>query len=301
MRLRMKGPSGVAGQGIVLYGERHSKKNIVPVPAPGCQRVHGEGRVAEDGSAKAVPAVGKCLAIIRALDAEPEQGLGLAAIVARLGLTKSHALMILRTLVAEGWVAHDRERQRYALAPGLLLDVAATLRRHDRGSVVRDVLERLAAALGLPCLLCRVNRDGSFTCVDRVQAGTGLTINVPVGHRYPSDAPSQMRARLAALPEARAVLDGMDVHAFTPATRTDKDAVWAEVLEARRRGYVVGRMEYLEGVMSIAAAVPEEDGAVRLVLQCTGPQAAMEPREAALGAAIIEAAGRIGLAKGMGV
>ncbi|WP_424139947.1 IclR family transcriptional regulator [Roseomonas chloroacetimidivorans] len=259
--------------------------------------------MAEDGSAKAVPAVGKCLAIIRALDAEPEQGLGLAAIVARLRLTKSHALMILRTLVAEGWVAHDRERQRYALAPGLLLDVAATLRRHDRGSVVRDVLERLAAALGLPCLLCRVNRDGSFTCVDRVQAGTGLMINVPVGHRYPPDAPSQMRARLAALPEARAraVLDAMDLRAFTPATRTDRDEVWAEVAEARRRGFAVGRMEYLEGVMSIAAAVPEEDGAVRLVLQCTGPQAAMEPREAALGAAIIEAAGRIGLAKGMGV
>ncbi|MBP0496344.1 IclR family transcriptional regulator [Pararoseomonas indoligenes] len=257
--------------------------------------------MAEEAPTKAVPAVGKCLAIIRALDAEPEQGLGLAAVAARLELTKSHALGILRTLVAEGWVAHDRERQRYALAPGLLLDLAATLRRHDRGSVVRDVLERLAAALGLPCLLCRVNRDGSFTCVDRVQGGTGLMINVPVGHRYPPDAPSQMRARLAALPEARAraALDTMAMRAFTPSTRTDKEAVWAEVQEARRRGYAVGRMEYLEGVMSIAVGIPDEEGVVRLVLQCTGPRAAMEPREAALGEAITEAAGRIGLSWGM--
>ncbi|WP_458097921.1 IclR family transcriptional regulator domain-containing protein [Roseomonas sp. WA12] len=76
----------------------------------------------------------------------------------------------------------------------------------------------------------------------------------------------------AALPEARAraVLDAMPVRAFTPATRTDKEAVWAEVQEARRGGYAVGRMEYLEGVMSIAVAIPDEDGAVRLVLQCTG-------------------------------
>ncbi|MFC7610969.1 helix-turn-helix domain-containing protein [Teichococcus aestuarii] len=69
-----------------------------------------------------MPAVGKCLSIIRLLDAEPGAGLGLAAIAGRLGLTKSHCLMILRTLVAEGWLSHDAARQRYALAPSLLLD-----------------------------------------------------------------------------------------------------------------------------------------------------------------------------------
>jgi IclR family pca regulon transcriptional regulator len=242
---------------------------------------------------KNVPAVAKCLAVIRLLDADP--GLSLAAIASRLEITKSHCLMILRTLLAEGWVNHDAERQRYALAPSLLLDVAATLRRHDRGAVVHDVLERLAASLGLPCLLSRVNRDGSFTCVDRVQAGTGLMINVPIGHRYPPDAPSQMRARLAGLPEerARALLAEMDIGAFTAATTTDKAQVAREVDEARRRGYAVGRMEYLEDVMSIAAAIRDRAGRVRMVLQCTGFQAAMARREAALGTAVLDAASRI--------
>lgn len=253
--------------------------------------------------AGAVPAVGKCLSIIRLLDAEPGPGLGLAAIAGRLGLTKSHCLMILRTLVAEGWLSHDAERQRYALAPSLLLDLAATIRRHDRGAVMHDALTRLAEAVGLPCLLCRVNRDGSFTCIDRVQAGPagGLIIGVPVGHRYPPDAPSQMRARLAVLPAARAetLLEAMEIHAFTPATVTDKAAIRQEVEEARRRGYAIGRMEYLDGIMSIATAVPGAAGPASLILQCTGPRAAMAPREAALGAAVMEAATRIARANGM--
>lgn len=246
----------------------------------------------------AVPAVGKCLSIIRLLDAEPAPGLGLAAIAGRLGLTKSHCLMILRTLAAEGWVRHDAERQRYALAPALLLDLAATIRRHDRAALVHDVLARLAEGTGLPCLLCRVNRDGSFTCVDRVQggsAGAGLVINVPLGHRYPPDAPAQMRARLAALPAARAaaLLEAMEIRAFTPATVTNRAAILREVEEARRLGYAIGRMEYLEGIMSIATALPGAAGEAGMVLQCTGPQAAMAAREAALGEAVMEAARRI--------
>lgn len=253
----------------------------------------------QDGrSAAAVPAVGKCLAIIRLLDTEPGEGVGLATIASRLGLTKSHCLMILRTLVAEGWVAHDPERQRYALSPGVLLDLAATVRRHDRSAVIQDVLQRLAQKLDLPCLICRVNRDGSFTCVGRAQGGTGLTINVPIGHRYPPDAPAQMRARLAALsPErARGLLAGMTIRPYTKATVTDKAVILREVEEARERGFAIGRMEYLDGIMSIAVAVRDAGGQVRMILQCTGPQAAMAEQEAKLGQAVIEAAARISLA-----
>lgn len=251
-----------------------------------------------DASFKPVPAVSKCLAILRLLDTEVGQGMSLSAIAARLSLTKSHCLMILRTLVAEGWLTYDAERQRYGLAPSLLLDLAATIRRHDRGSVVQDILARLAEDIGLPCLLSRVNADGSFTCLHRVQGGHGLVINVAIGQHYPADAPAQMRARLAALPEeeAGAQLQAMPLRAYTGATTTDKAAIRREIAEARRRGFAVGRMEYLEGIGSIATAIADAGGQPGLVLQCTGPQAAMAPREEELGAAILAAAARIAVA-----
>jgi DNA-binding IclR family transcriptional regulator len=249
-----------------------------------------------------VPAVSKCLAVIRLLDADSGQGVTLAEIAGRLGLTKSHCLMILRTLVMEGWASHDPARQRYVLAPGLLLDVAATIRRHDHSALVHDVLLRLSQLIDLPTILCRVNRDGSFTCVDKILGGlpsvSGLTINIPIGHRFPSDAPAQMRARLAALPveRARALLEAIPVSSFTAATVTDKAVIWNEVQEARGRGFAIGRMEYLDGVMSIARAIRDAAGRVRMVLQCTGPQAALASRENAVGEAVLEAATRIALA-----
>lgn len=240
-----------------------------------------------------VPAVEKCLAIIRLLDAAGEGGLGLAVVAGRLGLTKSHCLHILRTLTAQGWATHDVERQRYTLAPALVLDLAVTLNRSGQDRVVHDVLSRLSRQLGLPCILTRVNHDGSFSCIDKVQQGAELMVSAPIGHCFPADAPSQMRARLAAMPasEAERVVQDMTLRAHTTATVTDKTKVMQLVSEARMLGYAVGRSEYLDGIMSIAAAIPAN--AAMMILQCTGPTAPMLLRESTIGAAIRDTASRL--------
>jgi len=240
-----------------------------------------------------VPAVEKCLTIIRLLDGAGEAGLGLAAVAGQLGLTKSHCLQILRTLTAQGWAEHDAERQRYALAPALMLDLAVTLRRGDPESVVHDVMARLSQQLGLPCILTRVNRDGSFSCIDKVQQGAELMVSAPIGYRFPPDAPSQMRARLAALPvaEAERVLQAMTLRPHTATTVTDKAEVMRLVTEAKGLGYAIGRGEYLDGIMSIATAVT--GAAATMILQCTGLTAMMASREVAIGAALRDAAARI--------
>ena len=54
-----------------------------------------------------MPSVAKSCAIIRLLDSHMLTGVSLATISERLDITKSHCLQILRTLEAEGWVAHD--------------------------------------------------------------------------------------------------------------------------------------------------------------------------------------------------
>ncbi|MFC3127383.1 IclR family transcriptional regulator [Pseudoroseomonas globiformis] len=240
-----------------------------------------------------VPAVEKCLAIIRLLDMAGDAGISLASVAAQLGLTKSHGLQILRTLVAQGWAIHDPERQRYALAAGLMLDLAVTLRRSQRETVVQAVLDRLTRALGLPCILTRANRDGSFSCIGKAEPNAELMVSAPIGHRFPADAPAQLRARLAALPEAEAAraLDDVRLQAHTAATVTDKARVLSLVAEARARGYALGRGEYLDGIQSMTTALHR--GAAVMILQCTGPVAIMQGREAQIGGALCEAADKL--------
>ncbi len=241
---------------------------------------------------KVVPSVAKCCGIIRLLDAHMATGVSLAAVSERLEITKSHCLQILRTLEAEGWVAHDAERRRYRLASSLLLDVAALSAASDVETRREAVVTRLAAQLGLPCVLTRINDDGSFTSIAKAEPAAELLVMSPLGYRFPHDAPAQLRARLAAYPPARgrALLAKMQVTAFTPASLTDAAAIWDEIEATRARGFAIGRMEYQPGIMSIAAAVPNARGIPRMVLQCSSTREDVEPREMAIGDAVRAAA-----------
>lgn len=241
---------------------------------------------------KPVPAVAKCCAIIRLLDANMETGLSLASIAERLAVTKSHCLQILRTLEAEGWVAHDAPRRRYRLAPSMLLDVAALSSRSDAEARRDAIVSRLVAQLGLPCILTRINDDGSFTSIAKGEPAAEMLVTSPLGYRFPADAPAQLRARLAVFTPvlARLMLEKIELTAHTPNTITDAAQVMREVDATRRRGYAIGRMEYQQGIMSIAAGIANARGVPRMVLQCSSTREAIEPRESEIGEAIRAAA-----------
>jgi DNA-binding IclR family transcriptional regulator len=242
-----------------------------------------------------VPAVAKCCAVIRILDAHMEAGLSLASISEVLDMTKSHCLQILRTLEAEGWVAHDSERRRYRLAAPLLLDIAALSARSNT-EVRRDaVLDRFCAQLALPCVLTRINDDGSFTSIAKAEPNVELLVMSPLGYRYPADAPAQLRARLAIHTphDARALLAKVKLTAYTQSTLIKAAKVLAEIEATKRRGYSVGRMEYQQGIVSIAAAIPDAGGVPRMVLQCSGAREALEAREIEIGQAVRDAAARL--------
>lgn len=137
---------------------------------------------AEPGSG--VPAVVKCIAILRLLDDRGAAGASLSGIASELGLTKSHCLNIMRTLVAEKWVRHDAERRSYVLDIGLLDDVANLLARQDRSGRLHEVLVALTRAVRIPSILTRINPDDSFIAVDKSEEGAELFISVPIGHIF---------------------------------------------------------------------------------------------------------------------
>lgn len=250
---------------------------------------------ASEFAAKAVPAVVKCCAIIRLLDANLSAGQSLANVCSTLSITKSHCLQILRTLQNEGWVRYDAERRRYYLAAGLLADVAVLAGSVDRHAAARATVEKLAASVGLPCVLTRINEDGTFTSLYTADGALDLRFVPAAGHCYPSDVPVQLRARLLgyAPAQVRALLKPMTIHGYTVATMTKPDAICAAVEGARGTGYIVGHMEYQDGISSVAAPVFAEDGTPGWILQCAGPATTVAGREAEVGATVLKTASRL--------
>lgn len=242
-----------------------------------------------------VPAVTKTIAIIRRLNAGPSLGLGLSDIAAALGLTKSHCHNILKTLVAEGWVTFDASRRRYALAPRLLADISRVVARQDRSSLIHEELVSLSMTARIPCVLSRIEPDGSFIAIDKAEEAAELLVSVPIGHRFPPDAPAQMRARLAfSSPELREhVLEEWQPVAYTPTTITDKDEMREELLSTAERGYAISREEYSPGVTSFAVPIFNASGDVQMILQCPGLGSIMSPRQDKITDALKATADRI--------
>ena len=58
-------------------------------------------------------------------------------------------------------------RRRYLLAPRMLADVSCLIGRKSPSALIHDELVRLSRATGTPCVLTRVERDGSFVAIDR--------------------------------------------------------------------------------------------------------------------------------------
>jgi DNA-binding IclR family transcriptional regulator len=213
------------------------------------------------------------MAIVRYLNSAESVGASLHAISGDLSITKSHCYNILKTLEHGGWLSYDAARRTYSLAPGLLLDVSRLIGRQSRSALVHEELVQLSRAVDGPCVLTRIERDGSFVAVDKAEeSASELIISVPIGHRFPPDAPAQMRVRLAWLPGElrKRELAKWQPRAYTETTIVRKDALMVEVESTRRRGYSISRAEFSPGVMTLAAPIFDGMGEVQMVLQCPG-------------------------------
>jgi len=229
-----------------------------------------------------VPAVRKALAVVRYLNEATSTGAALHEVARALAITKSHCHNILKALVEEGWVAYDDVRRRYTLAPRLTSDISAAVGRTTLPVQMHDELVRLSRATGLPCVLTRIEPDGSFIAVDKAEEVIALQVSVPIGHRFPYDAPAQMRARIAALPREgwSAEVDRWRPRRHTPTTIVDRKKLEMELRSTRRRGYALSRAEFTPGVMSLAVSILDAFGRPQLILQCPGLRSTIEARRA---------------------
>jgi DNA-binding IclR family transcriptional regulator len=241
-----------------------------------------------------VPAVTKALAIVRHVNRAPASGASLNDIAVSLGITKSHCHNILKTLTHEGWLDYDAGRRTYALSHRLLNDVSR-LRRQVPSTLIHEELVRLSRATALPCVLTRVEPDGGFVTIDKAEDAAELMVSVPIGHRFPPDAPAQMRARLAWMPEdvLRQELARWRPRAYTKTTIVKKKDLVEELRLTRERGYSISRAEMSAGVMTLAIPIFDSFRDVQMVLQCPGMFDQVAKNEARLAGELLHTGSRL--------
>ncbi|WP_328494648.1 helix-turn-helix domain-containing protein [Streptomyces sp. NBC_00414] len=185
--------------------------------------------------------------------------LTLTEVAQATGLARATARRALITLEHLGHVtAHGRT---FRLTPRVLALGFPPLSRTSLPQIaaphLADLAERLHDSASLAVL---AGDEIQYTA--RVATSRIMSVNITVGTRLPAYATSLGRVMMADLSPAARGPFLTDLHALTPRTVTDPEALAATLDRVREAGYALVDGELEEGLRSIAAPVRDRTGVV---------------------------------------
>ncbi|MFF2388569.1 IclR family transcriptional regulator [Agromyces sp. NPDC058104] len=203
--------------------------------------------------------------------ADTDRALSIDEVAAELGVHRSVAYRLLRTLEHHGLASRDAAG-RIGLGAGLAA-LAAGVQR-DLQQLALPELADVAEELGMTCLLAvLLDGDEAVTLVSASPRRTAAVSYRP-GHRHPITRGGPGKAILMGLPESRWPDD-------VP------EALRAEIAESRARGYTVSHDEVVPSLRSVAVplSLPGQPPAAIAVIHVSFPRPEPELAERLLVAA----------------
>jgi len=227
--------------------------------------------------------------------ADAPDGLTLTEISRALGMSKSAAHALARTLVTGGYLRTVEPGPVYR--PGMEL---VRLGEAASGSIqlarlCHPVLLELSRLTGLTTRAA-ISDDGYPVFVDRVDAPGTVRFHTPLGVRELPHTSAAGKAILAALPSevAERIAAETSLPERTANSIQSLPDLLAELANVRERGYAVDDEEDALGVMCVAATFSDHAGQVAGALSATGLVGNLQARGLpALAADVRSAAARV--------
>ena len=253
------------------------------------QAVPIKGGPVKDGTAPAaVKSADRTVELLELL-ARTGEPMTLSEIHRELSYPKSSLFVLLRTLVARGWVETDRRGTGYSIGVRALLVGTAYL---DRDPVVRAaarVLEQLRGEVDETVHLARLDGPDVVYLASR-ESTHHLRLTSRVGRRLPAHATALGKALLAQRGDREVdELLPRDLVQVTPHTLTDRAALLVDLAATRARGYATERGQNTEGLGCFAVALDYRHPAVDAI-SCSVPLVRLDDPEHA--AAVLDAVRR---------
>ena len=221
-----------------------------------------------------VQSVERAAAILRLLAAHDGQQLG--ALSGALGLSKSTAHGILRTLVELGFVQQDPANADYRLASGDLLTVGPKpMDVNEMRARATNWVDALAARTGLSARLVVLREPyhaGKVvgTTVHHVFSASRAPQRLEIGEAVNLAATAEGKVLLAFSPAGGAALERLVPEAATTRTITRKELLRAEIDATRVRGHAIDNGESAVDGAGVAMPVRSHGGVVVAALGVRG-------------------------------
>ena len=246
------------------------------------------------GESNPATSVERALNILEAA-ANRREGLTNSEISHKLGIPKSSASYILRTLDRRGYLRRDAETGRYRLGLKILSlggDARANL---DLAEVTLPFMQALQDRIHLTIHLAVLDQ-GEAVYIEKVEAPGFFRVNTWVGRRMYLHSTSVGKCLLAWLPkqEVETLLRQQGMKKRTPKTITSVAKLVAELEGVREQGHAIDDEENSAGARCLGAPIFDAAGNVTSALGVSGTLTQMdEPNMPRILDALKETARRI--------
>jgi DNA-binding IclR family transcriptional regulator len=212
--------------------------------------------------------VDRALRILPLLAAGPAN---LEQVATRLGVHKSTALRLLRTLHEHGLVYRQAD-QRYRLGARLFALAHEAMEHID----IRDTAHPQLAALGESCghtVHLAVYEDGEVVYIDKVESRYPVRMYSRIGRPVAITVAAVAKVLLADLPEdeRRVLAHRLDYPRYTPRSVTGPEAFLAELARVRDQGWATDFGGHEESINCVAVPIRGVDGRVAAAMSVSAP------------------------------
>ncbi|MFY9784007.1 MAG: IclR family transcriptional regulator [Acidimicrobiales bacterium] len=222
-------------------------------------------------------------------------GLSVTEIAERLGVAKSTALALARTLTASGLLRCVDPGPRYVLGLNLLRLGDLVGQQTSIAELGLPTLRDLSSVTGMTARLA-MNEAGYPVFLERIDGEGSIRFHAPLGQREEPHATAAGKAILAHLDEVdvRLLLADAGMARYTPKTITDVETLMVELERVRVEGYALDDEEEAEGVFCVGSAFFDHQGVCSGALSVTGLKVDVSLREVRqLGTTVREHADRL--------
>jgi DNA-binding IclR family transcriptional regulator len=203
--------------------------------------------------------------------AQAQDGLSNAEISRKLGIPKSSASYILRTLENRGYLGRDAESGKYRVGLKILSLSRGALGGLDIRGVALPVMRRLMQQTGLTCHLAVL--DGAEAVyIEKVEPEGFIRMDTWVGRRMRVHATSVGKAIVAHISQEdlEEILRKSGMEKRTPKTITTPSRLLKDLEKVRVQGYAVDDEENNLGARCVAAPIFDGRGSILASLGLSG-------------------------------
>ena len=198
-------------------------------------------------------------------------GLSVTDIAEILGVAKSTALSLARTLAAAGLLRGVDPGPRYVLGLNLLRLGDLVGQQTSVAELGLPTLRELSSQTGMTARLA-MNEAGYPVFLERIDGEGSIRFHAPLGQREEPHATAAGKAILAYLAEGvvRLLLEEAGMTRYTTKTLTDVESLMSELERVRTEGFALDDEEEADGVFCLGAAFFDHQNSCAGALSITG-------------------------------